>query len=388
MSRVRDLGADDLLERVQGIAPLIAQHAAAAERAGRLDDEVIEALKGTGVFKAFVPTRFGGYEIDLATFVDVGLAVSEACASSGWITTFFMEHNWQLVRFSDELQAEIFGRQPFILAPGGVGPDGLAIPVEGGYELSGRWKFGTGIVHADWVLLTARIDSDEEQLPKMFLLPRGDVSVPDTWRVDGMAGTGSHDIVVERVAIPHSRASLPSPSLVHARPIGSASMHRYPVIPFLALTAAIPAVGCANRAAALFQELVSRRVLFGSGKIQAEKLPARIRLAHAVIEARNAESLLREAAARVEDLSRLGEPAAGHEVAGLRLHIAHVVKRCRNVIRDILEASGASAHFLDDELQRLHRDVHMIAAHTIFDLDAAGEHLGHELLKESRPKTS
>ena len=57
---------------------------------------MIEALKATGVFRAFVPKRFGGYEIDLDLFVDVGIAVSEACPSTGWITTFYMEHNWLL----------------------------------------------------------------------------------------------------------------------------------------------------------------------------------------------------------------------------------------------------------------------------------------------------
>jgi alkylation response protein AidB-like acyl-CoA dehydrogenase len=214
----------------------------------------------------------------------------------------------------------------------------------------------------------------------MFLLPRGDVEVPDTWHVDGMAGTGSHDMVVEKVRVPHRRVSVDAPPHTYAHPVGTPSMHRYPVIPFLALTASIPAVGCAHRAVALFRDLVSRRVLFGTSKIQAEKLPSRIRLAHALVESRSAELLLRSAARDIEDLSRAAEPASGADVARIRLQIAHVVRNCRDVVRDIMEASGASAHFLDNELQRLHRDIHMIAAHTIFDLDAAGEHLGHELL--------
>ena len=170
-----------------------------------------------------MPKHFGGYEIDLETFVDIGLVVSEACASTGWVTTFYMEHNWALVRFSDALQAEIFGRQPYILAPGGVGPTGLAKPVDGGYELTGRWKFGTGIVHADWVLLSGHIDSEDEPLPRTFLLPREHVGSPDTWHVDGMSATGSHDMVVDAVYVPGSHVSLPVPSFAHAAPSGSPS---------------------------------------------------------------------------------------------------------------------------------------------------------------------
>ncbi len=377
------LAVEGLVERVRAVAPLIAQRSFEAERARQPDDEVIEALKGTGVFKSFVPRDFGGYEIDLDTFVDIGIVVSEACASTGWVTTFYMEHNWALVRFADALQAEIFGRQAFVLAPGGVGPTGIATPVDGGYELSGRWKFGTGIVHADWVLVSAQIDSDDEPMPRTFLLPREAVDVPDTWHVDGMAATGSHDMVIDAVHVPSDHVSLNVPSFAHAGPIGTPSMHRYPIIPFLALTAAIPAVGCARRALALFRERLSQRVLFGTGTIQAEKLPAQIRLAHAHAEVSAAESLLRAEASKIEEFSRTDQLASGGVIAPLRLQIAHVVRNCRNVIRDILEASGASAHYQDHELQRIHRDIHMMSAHTIFDLDAAGEHYGHELLKES-----
>jgi len=95
------LPAEGLLERVRAITPLIASRALSAEQERKPDDDVIEALKQTGVFRSFVPARFGGYEIGLDLFVDIGVAVSEACPSTGWITTFYMEHNWLLTLFSD-----------------------------------------------------------------------------------------------------------------------------------------------------------------------------------------------------------------------------------------------------------------------------------------------
>src|SRR6185295_11167975 len=154
----------------RALVPLVAARAADAERARKPDDDVIAALKASGVFRSFVPRRFGGYEIDLDVFVDVGIALSEACASTGWITTFYMEHNWLLGMFSPELREEIFSRQPYILAPGGVNPkDGEATPRGDGYELTGRWRFGTGIVHADWVLLSGLIATEPKGMPRMFL---------------------------------------------------------------------------------------------------------------------------------------------------------------------------------------------------------------------------
>jgi alkylation response protein AidB-like acyl-CoA dehydrogenase len=305
--------------------------------------------------------------------------VSEACASTGWITTFYMEHNWLLGMFEEDLQREIFTAQPYILAPGTVNPSGEATRRDDHYELAGRWQYGTGIVHADWALLSGRIAGEESALPRMFLVPVDEIEVKDTWHVDGMAATGSRDIVARAVQVPFRRVS--SVGLGASRGEDDDYLSRIPVMPFLALTAGIPAIGCARRAVELFRTRMAERVLFGTAKRQAETTPAQIRLGNVTVRAAMAEATMRGAAremaahARGEiDLTPLDHPR-------LRLTIAHVVRQCRDVVRDVLEASGAGAHFLDNELQRVHRDVHMIAAHTIFDVDAAGLDLGRALLK-------
>jgi alkylation response protein AidB-like acyl-CoA dehydrogenase len=248
------LAAEGLLARVRALVPLVAERAAEAEQQRKPDDGVIEALKASGVFRSFVPKRFGGYEIDLDLFVDVGIALSEACPSTGWITTFYMEHNWLLGMFPAELQEEVFSRQPFVLAPGSVNPkDGTATPKGLGYELTGHWKFGTGIVHADRVLLSGRIATEPDGPPRMFLVRPEDVEVRDTWHVDGMIATGSHDIVANAVYVPEKNVSLRPMGLPGA---GAGYLARLPVPPMLSLTAAIPSVGAARRAVELFRRLV------------------------------------------------------------------------------------------------------------------------------------
>jgi len=370
--------ADGLLERVRAVVPLIAERAADAEEQRKPDDDVIEALKQTGVFRAFVPKRHGGYEIDIDLFVDIGIAVSEACPSTGWITTFYMEHNWLLGMFSTELQDEIFGSQPFILAPGTVNPSGEATLVDDHFELSGRWQFGTGIVHADWTLLSARMKDSESPLPRMFLVPVGDVEVKDTWHVDGMAATGSRDIVARNVHVPLERAS--SVAMGALEP-SSDFLKRIPVRPFLALTAGIPAIGCARRAVVLFQQRLPERTLFGTTKKQAETSAAQIRLGNVSVRAAMAEATMRAAASEINRCARGEIELTALDHARLRLVLAHVVRQCRDVVRDVMEASGASVHYLDNELQRIHRDVHMIAAHTVFDVDGVAGEYGRELLK-------
>ena len=175
---------------------------------------MIEALKATGVFRAFVPQRFGGYEIDLDLFVDIGVAVSEACASTGWITTFYMEHNWLLGMFARRAAGGgVLARSRSCSRPGSVNPkDGTATPKGDGYELTGHWKFGTGIVHADWVLLSgAHRDRADARCRACSWCGRDDVEVRDTWHVDGMVATGSHDIVASAVLVPERHVSLREP---------------------------------------------------------------------------------------------------------------------------------------------------------------------------------
>jgi alkylation response protein AidB-like acyl-CoA dehydrogenase len=344
---------------------------------------VIEALKATGVFRSFVPTRFGGYEIDLELFADVGIAVSEACASTGWITTFYMEHNWLLGFFPPEVQEQVFARQPYVLAPGSVNPnDGTATPKGDGYALSGHWRFGTGIVHADWVLLSGRIASEPAGPPRMFLVRPGDVEVRDTWHVDGMVATGSRDIVANGVHVPEGYVSLLGPPAAGAQ---AGYLARIPVAPMLSLTAAIPSVGAARRAVELFRQLARERVLFGTRKLQAQRASAQIRLARAAARVRAAETVLRAVARGVTAHARGGPQLSLGDQIQLRLTLADVVHDSRGVVRAVMDGSGASVHYLDHELQRIHRDVQMMSAHTVFDLDLVAEQCGRVLLEDDVP---
>jgi alkylation response protein AidB-like acyl-CoA dehydrogenase len=282
--------------------------------------------------------------------------------------------------FPEELQDEIFGAQPFVLAPGTVNPSGRATPqANGAYALTGHWQFATGICHADWVLLSGKVDGDDTGAARQFLVPVDAVEVKDTWYVDGMVATGSHDVVATDVKVPAKQVSLSPPPHLFARP-GAPYLVRLPILPFLSLTAAIPAVGAANRALELFEALVFERIQFGTKRTQSNRVPTQVRLANLQVECDFAETLLRDIAARMQahadglvDLDLLAQQR-------LRLEIAHVVRRCRDVIRDILTSSGASVHYLDHELQRLHRDIHMISAHTVFDVDLVAEGVGRALV--------
>jgi len=345
---------------------------------------VIAALEESEIFKLMVPRQHGGFELDLDTFLEVGLALSEGDASMAWVATFYIEHCWMFCHFPEVFQKEVFAGRGYALAPGAIAPNGVAEPVEGGFRLSGRWQWGTGAMHAQWVIVGARVahegpDANEFDF-RFFAMPTSQVTIEDTWFVDGMLGTGSNDIVVEDLVVPEERtASIIDMASGQGRgaKLYDSPLYRTPMIPILGLAAAMPAVGQARVAVQRFREHMSERILYGTASKQSEKPAAQIRLARAAVEVRQAELLLRDV---VGEAMELRERATALDRARWLASYALAVDQSKRVLQSIAEASGAHAHFASHPLQRAVRDVNTMACHVVFDLDARLENLGKTLL--------
>jgi len=384
---VENISEQALVEKISALAPLLQEHAAMAEQQRKPVDEVMLAIEAAGAYRYFVPKRYGGYEFSLLGFMHLGMALGAGCLSTAWVTTFCMEHNWLLSLFDEPAQEDIFSKHPYIIAPGSLAPNGHAAKVAGGYRLTGRWQWATGIMHANWVMAGAAIpyENGKPQLG-MFLVPRSEVEVVDTWFVDGMVGTGSNDISIKDVFVPAHRV-VDLSLLLHGRSPGAifhqSSLYRAPMIPFLGLTAAAPAVGAATKAVDLFQERMQGRTIYGTRSKQADKPISQARLASARIRITNVRQQIFNLAEEVMRFGNNEAPCPNIDIARLRLHIAHTVHEARNIIIDVVSASGASAHFLDNPLQRIQRDINTLVGHTVFDLDIASETYGAMLLSDT-----
>ncbi|MEM7218654.1 MAG: acyl-CoA dehydrogenase family protein [Pseudomonadota bacterium] len=370
---------ESMLAAVQNLTPMIEAHAAEAETLRRPVDAVIDALRDTGVFMSYVPSRYGGLEIDTDTFIDVGLAVSQACTSTGWVTTFYMEHNWMLAQFPTLTQDAIFGAQGYILAPASISPSGKANAVDGGYRLSGRWPWGTGVMHADWILLNAMVEGTVPD-PRMFLVPRSEIEVEDTWYAAGMEGTGSNDMIAEDLFVPAAR----SESLI-AMAFGRGSgatgpCYRHPMLPLLTLAAGTPALGAARRALELFKARLGERTLYGTPNKQAERPSAQILLGNCSARLRSAETVLRAVGHEFSAWGDREAPCPTEDRARMRVQVAQVVQTCRDVVQALMQRSGAGAHMRTQPMQRLLRDINTLSCHTVFDEDLGGENYGRILL--------
>lgn len=371
----------ELVARARALIPMLAENAAQAEKQRKPLDAVITALEDAEIYKLMVPRCYGGLELDMDTFFEVGTALGEGDASTAWVSNFYIEHNWILSQFPASFQQEIFANRSYILAPAMVALGGKAVPQDGGYRLNGRWQWASGIMHADWVIPAAlELTEDGQPNPRWFALPVSEVTVEDTWYVDGMSGTGSNDVVVEDVFVPAERSvSIIEMGSGHApgSQLHDGPLYRTPMMPILTLAAAMPALGQARTVVRLFREYLTTRVLIETGSKQAERPASQMRLARAEVEVREVEGLLRNT---VEDLCIKRNTATLEERARWATQLALAVDQCKRIIQSVCEASGAHSHFLDSPFQRAWRDVNTMSCHVVFDLDSKLQTYGRTLL--------
>jgi len=273
---------------------------------------------------------------------------------------------------------EVFASGP-VLAPAPLAPTGRGSPADGGVRLTGRWSWATGAMDADWVIVGALIERRDGTEPTLAVVPADEVEVDDVWHTAGMRGTGSHDVVVTDAFVPEHRivavADIYGGTAPGARAHGVPT-YRWPLVPALALTAAMPVLGTAERVTALFADRLGRRVLAYSGVAQKDQPAAQLRLGDARVRLRALRALIAATADDIEQIVARGERVSRSMRADARLAAAHIVHESRAIIADVTAASGASAHFLSSPLQRAKRDVDIASGHVVFDHDMSRELAG------------
>lgn len=375
---------DDLVNRIEPLLPAIAANAADGERQRRLPDETLALLRDADVFRALVSPARGGHGLGLDAVVALGRTLGRADTATAWVATFLVMHSWLLSMFPDRVVDEVFGERGYALAPAALSPTGTATPVPGGYEVSGRWSWATGVMHADVVLVTGVAPGDGLPDFKMVLLELDQVAVDDVWHTDGMRATGSNDVVAESAFVPAERA-ISFFDLVEGAgsPSAGTPMAGYPLVPTLCLTAAAPLVGGAEGAFAAYRERLAERVLaYSLGDRQAEKPAAQIRLARAEVDLRAARLLLDDCVRTLAEAygDGTGPGLARPQRSSLRMATTAAVHTAKRAAASLCDAAGGSAHLLDQPLQRFQRDLNTGIGHAVFDEDRTAETHGRVLV--------
>src|SRR5512139_539804 len=204
---------EEILSRARAIAPRLRERSAEIERERRLPGDVVEWLRDTGVFRMGFSTAWGGPELNSMEQTEVIEVISYGDPAAGWCAMIGCDTGLYASFLDEPVAKEMFPSLDMVTA-GLLFPTGHAEIVPGGYRLTGRWQFGSGITHADWVISGAFIYRDGEPEPgpdgdphdsKLMMVRREDVEVIDTWYTTGLAGSGSCDYAINDVFVPAER---------------------------------------------------------------------------------------------------------------------------------------------------------------------------------------
>jgi len=199
------LTPQEMLKRAEDMRPQLRKRQQATEEAGNMSVEANAELVDAGFFRIVQPRMFGGYEFDLPTYVNVMMEVSRGCPESGWVLALTSGHMFQLATFPIEGLRDVFGDHGEVRAPEVTAPPGKAVPVEGGYRVTGAWDYASGSAHATHIIVVVGVTDDPERRLIMAIVDRDDFTIENNWKVFGMQGTGSDRVIVKDVFVPEMR---------------------------------------------------------------------------------------------------------------------------------------------------------------------------------------
>jgi 3-hydroxy-9,10-secoandrosta-1,3,5(10)-triene-9,17-dione monooxygenase len=223
----------EVIARARALIPTLAERSRAGRQQRRIPDATIADMQRDGLFRVLQPRRWGGYEMDLNTFYEVQLALAEGDMSTAWIYGVSGVHPWFMALLDDRAAQEVWGKDSASLICSSLMPAGKAAPADGGFRLSGRWKYASCCDHCDWALLGAMVAPADGGPPagRVFLLPRSDYRSVDTWQVAGLQATVSWDIIVDDVLVPTYRSQAMLDNFLLKGPgqaVNTSSLYRLP----------------------------------------------------------------------------------------------------------------------------------------------------------------
>ncbi|MGK3966992.1 acyl-CoA dehydrogenase family protein [Sorangium sp. So ce118] len=370
----------EAVERARAMADDVRARAGEAEALRRMPEATVQGFVDAGLVRLLTPRAFGGHELAFDAFADATIEIARADGSSGWCFSFLNVHSWLLATFPVEAQEDVWGKNPDARLANVNVPAGQAARVDGGYRISGDWPWASGIHHCDWAMLAGLAPAEDGAAGgppevRLFLIPREDWEVRDTWRVTGQRGTGSHNVVVKDRLVPQHRTATmaelsggQSPGgAFHANPV-----YRLPFIAALAPSLVATIVGASQGAYQRWRAATRDRCTMYSREQVASLSHQQIRLAEISAEIDAAELMLR----RSLDTLRAGGPLSMEQRVRIRRDYAYSAVLCVRAVERIYNASGGGANYESNPIQRDWRDVHAMAAHAGINFDAAAENFG------------
>lgn len=370
-----DVSYDDAIARARSMVPSLRDRAKRAEEARIILPETLAELHANGVLRALQPKRWGGMELDFQGCFDVAYELGRGCASTSWAGVNLLIHHWMLGLWPEQAQADVWSENPQALIASGVATaQGKAWQADGGYRVTGRWNFSSGVNVADWNMLGMTVqDGPDAGQAYLVLLPKAEYTIVDDWQVLGMRSTGSMTVEATDVFVPAHRAL----NVMHLRggdeaPGGQTNpgaLFRVALSGVSGHVIAATLVGNAQAALDMTIETIKQRssVVTGQRLRDVQAIQMRISAAGARIEA--ARMVVRS------DMASCQDYADRHDVPDLetklrfKRNVSYAVSLCLEAVDLLVAMGGANGIYDSNPLQRIFRDARAGATHIQFNQD-------------------
>jgi 3-hydroxy-9,10-secoandrosta-1,3,5(10)-triene-9,17-dione monooxygenase len=372
---------EELIARAEAMLPALRERSREAEENRRLQDETVQEMVEAGFPKIMQPKRFGGYELGIDVAAECIRTLGMGCGSTGWVSNLFMVHNWQLSLFSMEAQEEYWADGPDqICSTASFATKSDMQIVDGGFRLTGRWKFSSGCDFANWFIIM----KPSPTCLDWMLVPRADLTIEDDWFVSGLKATGSRDLVLDDVFVPEHRCLS-----IMALATGNTPGGQAHGIPLARLPFAWPAIwgipaaliGMANGMAdAVKKTLDGKRALF-TGELQVERVANQMKLAEALTDIHAAELVMRHRLAALMEWGEAGSAPSMPDAFASARDAAYVARLIGKVANNLSLMSGATSVYLGNPIQRYLRDINVGVTHVSLVWEEAAEAYGRAVFE-------
>ncbi|RLK53895.1 acyl-CoA dehydrogenase family protein [Actinokineospora cianjurensis] len=367
-------GAAEILDRARALAPVLRERAEEIERERRLPPDVVESLRATGVFRMGFARDWGGPELDSVQQTEVIEALAHGDAAAGWCAMIGSDTGLY-AGFLDRPVAERMFPSLDMVTAGLLFPNGRAEAVPGGLRVTGRWQFGSGVTHADWVISGAFRYRDGVPEPGpdgsthgsvLVMVPRAQVEVLDTWHTTGLAGSGSCDYTITDVFVPTEH------TFTFADVRGATGLLAHPEVhmrnmPGVALGVARAALDHTRDAAVAAGRAEDYRTQITLADCEADFAATR----QGVYGALRRQHEVLATGGTLDDLTAL-------ERAALPLSRRHAFRTARSIVTRLYDLTQTSAIYRPSPLDRWLRDTTTMCQHIVAQdriLQTAGAHL-------------
>lgn len=355
----------DVRNRLSGLLPRVRTRRQEIESARRIPRDLADAVRNTGIFTLTVPRVVGGTEAPPADILDLIELIAAADGSLGWCTMVAIANNAAAGYLPDAGMRDIYTNFDGPTA-GIAAPSGAATRVDGGVRISGRWGFGSGITHCDWLWTGAMImDNGKPRMtphgPEIihFYLPVKDVEIHDTWHVSGLSGTGSHDFTVKDVFVPeHHIFSLFDPALHRPEPL-----FQMPALGLFVSQLAAVSLGIARAALDELNEIAQTKTPTLSQAVLADIPTAQIEIARAEASLAAARAFLHSSIDSLWQTAGAGGQPSLEQVAMNRIACLNATQAGADVARTANRLAGGASIYNASSLQRHMRDADAITHH-------------------------